>query len=87
MTNEWDTLLSSIVTALWGYRHSPSQQGLFSIGTAGVILDRDPKFTGLRAVALAGNQTYDEVCLPSSDRWASKEDSQELEADFALPTV
>ena len=40
-----------------------------------------------RSCGLAGDQDPDEFCLPSSDRWEDREDSKDLGADPALPTI
>ena len=41
----------------------------------------------LGAVGFAGDQAGDEFCLPSSDRWADREDSQDLGVDPTLSTI
>ena len=55
-----------------------------------VISDRDPSFCCfllVGAVGFAGDQASNEFYLPSSDRWADREDSQDLGADFTLSIV
>ena len=51
-------------------------------GVPGEISSRYPRFTAyflVGAVGFAGDQTSDEFCLPSSDRWADKGTHRTLE--------
>ena len=41
----------------------------------------------IAAVGIARDQTFDEFCIPSSDKYADREDSQDLGADSVLPSI
>ena len=66
-----------------------NQVGFFGI-PGEIVLSRDPDihcFLLVKAVGFSGDHASDDICLPSSDRWAEREDSQDLGAHPALPTV
>ena len=50
-----------------------------------ILLGSQPPLVGI--VGFVGDQAADESCLPSLDRWADQEDSQDLGANPALPSI